>query len=65
MQASTPLSGNQTEQNLRNYWRHINQYYFKKIDVQDLERIDYLTNLLSATLKGKKALIERVCVVPF
>ena len=37
---------------MRNFWRHINQYYFKKIEAQDLERVDYLTNLLNYPIKG-------------
>ena len=31
---------------------HVNQYYFKKIEKPELERIDYLINLLSPELKG-------------
>ena len=52
-QTTSWTTTNQTEQNLRNFWRHINQYYFEKIEEADLERINYVLNLLSSPIKGK------------
>lgn len=49
---NVPLSSTKKEQQLRNFWQHINQYYFKKIYKEDLERIEYLINLLKTPLKG-------------
>jgi hypothetical protein len=50
--ARMPWPSNENEQNLRNFWWHISQYYFKKIETIDLERIDYLLNLFNTPLKS-------------
>lgn len=47
-----PWCSNQNEQNLRNFWWHVNHNYFKKIEEPDLERIDYLLNLFDMSFKG-------------
>eukprot|EP01017_Pseudomicrothorax_dubius_P017092 TRINITY_DN1941_c0_g1_i10.p1 TRINITY_DN1941_c0_g1~~TRINITY_DN1941_c0_g1_i10.p1 ORF type:complete len:209 (+),score=40.87 TRINITY_DN1941_c0_g1_i10:65-691(+) len=53
---ASPLSpgnppSNQNEYALKLFWRHVNTFYFKKIDEPELERLDYLMNMLNTPIK--------------
>ena len=45
-------AGNQTEQNLRHFWKHVNDFYFKKVDESDMIRLDYASQLINPPIKG-------------
>ncbi|KAM3144796.1 hypothetical protein pb186bvf_003105 [Paramecium bursaria] len=42
IRTSQPFTNYQSEYTLCYFWRHINQIYFKKIDNQELERLEYV-----------------------
>ncbi|EAS04749.2 hypothetical protein TTHERM_00464970 (macronuclear) [Tetrahymena thermophila SB210] len=45
--SSSILGQNQPENTLRCFWRHINRYYFRKLDTNEMERLSYLDQLFS------------------
>ncbi|KAL4442253.1 hypothetical protein ABPG74_009271 [Tetrahymena malaccensis] len=45
--SSSILGQNQPENTLRCFWRHINRYYFRRIDANEMERLSYLDQLFS------------------
>ncbi|EGR31468.1 hypothetical protein IMG5_108810 [Ichthyophthirius multifiliis] len=58
------LNQNQQEKTLRCFWRHISNYYFRKIDQSEQERIEYLQQLTNeytqVKLKNQKAQIKSI-----
>ncbi|KAL4461083.1 hypothetical protein ABPG72_006462 [Tetrahymena utriculariae] len=45
--SSSILGQNQPENTLRCFWRHINRYYFRRLDANEMERLSYLDHLFS------------------
>lgn len=50
--SSQAPSSNQNELALRQFWRHVNTFYFKKTETTDVERLEYLSGVLNTPIKG-------------
>jgi hypothetical protein len=47
-QAASPAADD-NEHALKAYWRHLNNFYFKRIDEPDVARLAYLQDLMEPT----------------
>lgn len=46
--------GPSSETLLRSLWKHVNNYYFKKIEDQEYDRLNYISSIVNSQVEGNR-----------